>query len=564
MVQARQLRCNHEDLHYASALFRYQKEMAILLRMNSWLIFMDDKHRCKVGEPEYPVAAVERGRQVIVSKNKAFKVADHDFTKCVYISLKDPIFQPSDSLRHMTELYKILNNTNENKLYLLLYTDGGPDHRVTYVRVQLALIALLLKLDLDLLIAVRTPPGHSWKNPVERIMSILNLGMQSIGLMRDELSNDLENLMKKCNSMEEIRTYSKDEPQLKNELINSLQAPINLMEATEEEIKDLWESLLEIEDSLNMDDRTKKDIKDKAKLQEFYDHCCKSRHYFFQIKKCGAIDCNICKPIRSDELDFSQVHSLPDPIPIADKTNYKQFEDKRAHIEFGPTAQFVRNVGIVIECCECNKWRVLYSKSKLSPFEVSILERYLDTIQYTCGDSFEALVENVEQNESNINGDENSEHDYVGEIFKKVKVDDGLICNNPTEISYYSSGLFEEICFQCGKVPEDECDESDRPNLNEGFYYYCDECHTTVSSKKKREAIKNKKQNEFATVDADQLVLWQVNIDQGQIKATSIDDMSNEENKLEVSGLKVEEVFRNTRGNSVRVIVKAGGNEISM
>ncbi|RIA78868.1 hypothetical protein C1645_882972, partial [Glomus cerebriforme] len=118
MVQARQLRCDHEDLHYASALFRYQKEMAILLQVNSWLIFMDDKHRCKVGEPGYPVAAVERGRQVIVSKNNVFKVADHDFTKC-------------------------------------------------------ALIALFLKLDLDLLIAVRTPPGHSWKNPVERIMSIL-------------------------------------------------------------------------------------------------------------------------------------------------------------------------------------------------------------------------------------------------------------------------------------------------------------------------------------------------------------------------------------------------------
>ncbi|CAB5368674.1 unnamed protein product [Rhizophagus irregularis] len=215
-------------------------------------------------------------------------------------------------------------------------------------------------------------------------------------------------------------------------------------EATEEEIKDLWESLLEIEDSLNMDDRTKKDIKDK----DVY----------------GTITTEQYRPSLLNQ----------------------QQKKKRAHIEFGPTAQFVRNVGIVIECCECNKWRVLYSKSKLSPFEVSILERYLDTIQYTCGDSFEALVENVEQNESNINGDENSEHDYVGEIFKKVKVDDGLIFNNPTEISYYSSGLFEEICFQCGKVPEDECDESDRPNLNEGFYYYCDECHTTVSSKKKR------------------------------------------------------------------------------
>jgi hypothetical protein len=71
---------------------------------------------------------------------------------------------------------------------------------------------------------------------------------------------------------------------LKSELINSLQAPINLMEgifewlllkdepfstfksATEEEIKNLWESLLEIDDSLDMDDRTKKDIKNKVNI----------------------------------------------------------------------------------------------------------------------------------------------------------------------------------------------------------------------------------------------------------------------------------------------------------
>ena len=115
-------------------------------------------------------------------------------------------------------------------------------------------------------------------------MSILNLGMQSIGLMHSKMNDDLENLMKKCNSMEEIHTCSKDEPQLKSELINSLQAPINLMEgiferlslkdepfstfksATEEEIKNLWEFLLEIDDSLDMDDRTKKDIKDKVNI----------------------------------------------------------------------------------------------------------------------------------------------------------------------------------------------------------------------------------------------------------------------------------------------------------
>ena len=31
------------------------------------LVFLDDKHRCKVGEPGMPVASIERGKQVIVT-----------------------------------------------------------------------------------------------------------------------------------------------------------------------------------------------------------------------------------------------------------------------------------------------------------------------------------------------------------------------------------------------------------------------------------------------------------------------------------------------------------------
>jgi hypothetical protein len=161
-----------------------------------------------------------------------------------------------------------------------------------------------------------------------------------------------------------------------------------------------------------------------------------------------------------------------------------QQKKKRTHTGFGPTAQFVRNVGIVIECCECNKWRVLYSKIKPSSFEIATLERYLDTIQYICGDSFEALANSstVMENISNEDG----QSDDVGRIFENVKVDDKLACNNPMEVSYYSSGLFEDICFQCGKIPEDECDESTRVSMNEVYYYYCDECYTTVSNKKRR------------------------------------------------------------------------------
>ena len=35
----------------------------------------------KVGEPNYPVAADETGRKVLVRQNEMFEVGDHDFTK---------------------------------------------------------------------------------------------------------------------------------------------------------------------------------------------------------------------------------------------------------------------------------------------------------------------------------------------------------------------------------------------------------------------------------------------------------------------------------------------------
>lgn len=85
--------------------------------------------------------------------------------------------QASSPLRHAAELSNTLLFEKGNRSVVLLYTDGGPDHRLTYLSVQLTLIALWLKHDLDAVIAVRTPPGHSWKNPAERIMSILNLGI---------------------------------------------------------------------------------------------------------------------------------------------------------------------------------------------------------------------------------------------------------------------------------------------------------------------------------------------------------------------------------------------------
>ena len=48
--------------------------------------------------------------------------------------------------------------SGNDKPIMMLYSDGGPDHRVNYVSVQLSLIAPWKMHDLDALIAVRTPP----------------------------------------------------------------------------------------------------------------------------------------------------------------------------------------------------------------------------------------------------------------------------------------------------------------------------------------------------------------------------------------------------------------------
>ena len=133
------------------------------------------------------------------------QVADHDFTKFsitpsvslsidiptsiegsfyrgqVYVGIKENSFEPSSALRHMSELGSYEEN---DQPIFVLYTDGGSDHRLTFISVKLALIAYFLKHDKDILIAVRTPSYNSWKDPAERIMSILNLGLNSVGLIR--------------------------------------------------------------------------------------------------------------------------------------------------------------------------------------------------------------------------------------------------------------------------------------------------------------------------------------------------------------------------------------------
>ncbi|GBC01659.1 hypothetical protein RclHR1_04280016 [Rhizophagus clarus] len=368
MIQVRQLHLNHIDSHYASAIFRYLKELAIKFKDHTWLVFLDDKHRCKIEELGHPVAAIERGKQVVVTTHETFAISDYDFTKCslipsvtmlcnipdniegsfyrgqVNIGLKDAAFQASSALRHMTELYDILLHTEMHHPFLMLYTDGGPDHKNTFLRVQLSLIAMFIALDLDYLVAVRTPPGHSWKNLVERIMSILNLGMQCVGLMRQKMSEEMEKLISGCNSLEDMREKAKTNHQLEKELLQSME-PIRVLlsnlftrqslkdeffkvfePATKTEMENFWESVHLVDDSITIEDTSQKKVANKPKLQEFMEHCCQKCLYFFEIKKCGNNECNICRPIRSNPDVFKELKGLPDPIPGPDD-HYMSFSE---------------------------------------------------------------------------------------------------------------------------------------------------------------------------------------------------------------------------------------------
>ena len=57
------------------------REYAILFWELSLFACIDDKHRVKVGEPNFPVAAVERGKEVIDSTSNTLAFGDHGFTK---------------------------------------------------------------------------------------------------------------------------------------------------------------------------------------------------------------------------------------------------------------------------------------------------------------------------------------------------------------------------------------------------------------------------------------------------------------------------------------------------
>ncbi len=145
-------------------------------------------------------------------------------------------------------------------------------------------------------------------------------------------------------------------------------------------------------------------------------------------------------------LIYIGIHILPDPV-LDDDGHYQPFDkvygtvqiqsplpsDKENHrksIPFNATQQHVKNVGLLVQCEECEMWRLLFSKRKLSPSSIANLEHLLDDMTYTCGATFDDLD--------------------IPDNLKAVCIKSHK-CYDPIEKLYYSCG-YESICYYCGKI----------------------------------------------------------------------------------------------------------------
>lgn len=253
-VQTRQLRASHQDEHYCASLFKLLRQYAIKFRDVISLICMDDKSKIDYGEPGIHISSGVRGRKSIVPLNSVLSSLDHDVSSKgsltpsvvlnvdipndisesfyrgqVSLTIKDSIFEASSPFRHVAELGKILEQ-DEKKPALFIYTDGGPDHRTTYNSVKLSLIVLFKRLELEFLVACRTAPGHSWANPAERIMSLLNIAFQNTALSREECNSHVEQSLKSCSGMNDIRKKAEQVDGLKDQWKESVKPMINMLE----------------------------------------------------------------------------------------------------------------------------------------------------------------------------------------------------------------------------------------------------------------------------------------------------------------------------------------------
>ena len=178
---------------------------------------------------------------------------------------------------------------------------------------------------------------------------------------------------------------------------------------------------------------------------------------------------------------YIDIHNLPDP-EINEDGHYRSFDEvfgsstsekdlpsaatnvKRntKSLPFSATQQHVKNVNLVIQCDECDMWRLLFSKLKLRPQSLERLKSVLEDISYTCGSTFEDI----------------EMPDDLQTVCVRVHK-----CFDHVEKLYYSCGFPEIICIYCCQVlPAPQATSS--AEMETTYYPQCSDCSTKLPIKK--------------------------------------------------------------------------------
>ena len=526
-IQRRQLRVSHADDHYCAAQFKYMREMAIEMKDKCTLIFSDDKAKVPVGEPDAPISTGVRGKKTLTPVASTLVAADHDMSKSsltptvildcnipddidhsfvqgqVTTIINDSVFQQSSPFRHGVALSKYITELQKKKdLGLLLkFTDGGVDQRNTLESVKCATICLFRECNLDMVIMARCAPGHSYLNPAERVMSILNLGLQNCALERSKSDDDAEVLFKRCGSMADLRAKAVTNTDLKEKWKESLEpvqscvrnrflrlklkdVPFQVMDpVTDGEIDIFQRHLRELFPDLDLSKLQKAHTSKNPQYTEWIEKHCRSRQYSFQIRKCDDPACCLAPFIPRDQLLW-----LPDPVLQENGDHFKAYKEvkgvetteqdrpslkktKPAPVTVAVTNQdqveqeteavadktpqpaeavadktpqpapksgtnqslfTAQNARSVVDCVECNKPRVVYSRMRLSERQKIAFLLSVSEYPYSCG----------------------------GPIFPpdhpqkdKIMTRPNLCCAMPVEVPYYGGNVGRpDVCAYCGVI----------------------------------------------------------------------------------------------------------------
>ena len=235
------------------------------------------------------------------------------FTGEAMTSLKDRIFEKSSPMGHSTELSKQVKvkqgGVQEfNNEVLLLVTDGGGDHNITHVSVKISHISLLLHINTDMLLAMRTCPTQSWTNMAERVMSVLNLALQNVSTEREKIEDHFKEMIKWKNNMTKLCDPAAVEPSLKvafqqcmlpvKTLLADRFESMKIKEhyiksfpaATDEEIQTFFSIIHQmINPDIEIDNLNDSALSKSESYVQFLQKHTLSTTYTFQIKKCTDV-----------------------------------------------------------------------------------------------------------------------------------------------------------------------------------------------------------------------------------------------------------------------------------